>query len=91
MLAVIIIVALMIPLVAVVLDSQLGRAVASRLERGSGRDDGTLQERLALLESEVERLSLELHRLEEQSEFLHQLLEERPAPDRALPSDGSNA
>jgi cell division protein FtsB len=63
---------LLIPLLAVVLDSQLGRALARRVEEG-----GTGSERLAALEAEVERLGRELERLQEQTEFVDRLLEER--------------
>ena len=78
----IIILALLIPLIAVVLDSQLGRALAARLERD--RVGGASDERLAALESEVDRLSREVRRLEEQTEFLHRLLENKPAQRGAL-------
>lgn len=72
---------LLIPLLAVVLDSQLGRALARRIE-GKGSED----RRVARLEAEVERLARELDRLQEQSDFLTRLLEER---DRdALPPGG---
>ena len=63
---------LLIPLVAVVLDSQLGRALARRIEGNGG--DGP---RLAALESEVERLGRDLERLQEQTAFVERLLEER--------------
>lgn len=73
---------LLIPLLAVVLDSQVGEALAHRLE---GRDPGPardrLTERIRYLEGEVERLSAEVQRLDEESEFLHKLLAERPPPD----------
>lgn len=82
----VIFVALLIPLIAVVLDSQLGRALAARLERPSVPADPALADRVAALEAEVERLSGELRSLEEQSEFLQRLLEEKPAPGGALPS-----
>lgn len=89
MIAIIIILALLIPLVAVVLDSQLGRALAARLEREGGGTAAS-RERIAALESEVERLGTKLQRLEEQGDFLHRLLEERPAAERTLPSGESN-
>lgn len=89
MIAIIIILALMIPLVAVVLDSQLGRALAARLERDGGTSGAMLRERVAALESEIERLTAEVGRLGEQGEFLHRLLEERPAAERTLPSGDS--
>jgi hypothetical protein len=63
---------LLIPLLAVVLDSQLGRALARRVEAG-----GDAGARLKALESEVERLARELERVQEQAEFVDRLLEER--------------
>jgi hypothetical protein len=76
----------LIPLLAIVLDSQLGRALASRLEgrRLDGSGDLTA-ERIAFLESEMERLTSEITRLDEESQFLHQLLAERPEHEAALP------
>lgn len=63
---------LLIPLFAVILDSQLGRALARRIEEGGSPGD-----RLAALESEVERLGRELELLREQTEFVDRLLEEK--------------
>jgi hypothetical protein len=64
---------LLIPLFAVILDSQLGRALARRIEEGqSGAGD-----RLAALETEIERLSRELELLREQTEFVDRLLQEK--------------
>lgn len=83
---IILVLVLLIPILAIVLDSQLGRALASRLERRSlGEPDGLMGERVGYLEGEVERLSQELVRLEEESRFLHQLLEERHGGAGALP------
>ena len=77
---------LLIPILAIVLDSQVGRALASRLERkGLGQPDDLLQERLMYLEGEVERLSKEVGRLDDEGEFLQQLLEKRPDGLGALP------
>ena len=81
---VVLLVALLIPLTAVVLDSQVGRAIAARLE-GSRQPAGTLPDRVALLEGEVDRLSKELERLNEESAFLHRLLEEKPPAGTLLP------
>lgn len=77
---------LLIPILSIVLDSQVGKALATRLER-RGLDDGDriADERIALLESETERLGSEIDRLSEESRFLHRLLTER-TPDRHLPS-----
>lgn len=69
---------LLIPLLAVVLDSQLGRTLAQRLERNrvtSGEE--VMAERVAFLEGEIERLSGEVDRLHEESDFLHRLLSDR--------------
>lgn len=81
----VLLVALLIPLTAVVLDSQVGRAIAARLEgRRGGLGDG-MDRRLAVLEGEVDRMARELQRLEEENAFVRQLLEDKPPPDRSLP------
>ena len=80
MIQIIFILVLLIPILAIVLDSPVGRALAGRLERrslGSETDDLTV-ERLASLEGELERLTTEVRRLEEESQFLHKLLTDRP-------------
>lgn len=76
-------VVLLIPLLAVILDSQVGKALAHRLE-GPGADavQARLEERIRFLEGEIERLSHQVERLEEESDFLHELLAERPPPDQ---------
>jgi hypothetical protein len=85
-LQIILFLALLIPILAIVLDSQLGRALASRLERrGLEQPDDLMSERIGYLEGEVERLSQELGRLDEESRFLYQLLDERPGGAGALP------
>ncbi|MFC1661608.1 hypothetical protein ACFL3S_09180 [Gemmatimonadota bacterium] len=83
---------LLIPILAIVLDSQVGRALASRLERrGLAHPDDLLLERLGYLEGEVERLSQEVGRLDEEGRFLTKLLEERPGAEGALPPGDQNA
>lgn len=82
--SVFLIIVLLIPLIAVILDSRLGRALASRIEGGTPDNA-----RLAALEAEVDRLSSQLEQLQEQTEFVTRLLEERtgdPEP-RRLPPD----
>jgi uncharacterized membrane protein len=70
--SVVIILLLLIPLFAVVMDSPLGQALARRVE-GGVQDDA----RLRAVETEVEQLARDMERLQEQSEFLTKLLEER--------------
>lgn len=70
--SVFLILVLLIPLAAVVLDSRLGQALARRIERGSPDDA-----RLRALESEVERLAAAVDRVEEQTDFMTRLLDER--------------
>jgi cell division protein FtsB len=83
---IIFILVLLIPILAIVLDSQLGRALAQRLERGRlDEPDRHLAERLGYLENEVDRLNGEVQRLTEESDFLHKLLAERAGDD----DDGS--
>ena len=79
---------LFVTLSAIVLDSQVGRAIAARLEQNPKGIDVSQVSRLNALESEVERLSREVGRLEEETVFLHKLLEDRP---RELPPGDSNA
>jgi hypothetical protein len=82
----ILVLVVLIPLLAIVLDSQVGRALASRLEGKnipSGGDVNT--ERLTFLEGEIERLASEVERLDEEGRFLQRLLEERhPDDERKL-------
>lgn len=75
---------LMIPLVAAVLDSPLGRALAARIERRGLAGEEGLGTRLAALEAETERLAAEVEKLQEESEFLRRLLEGKP-PANPLP------
>ena len=69
---------LLIPILSIVLDSHLGRALAARVER---RDIGPtrelLDDRIAFLEGEVDRLAAEVKCLDEEGQLLHQLLETR--------------
>ena len=84
---IVLVLVVLIPLLAIVLDSQLGRALASRLERrGLDGPPDLMAERMAFLEGEVERLNSEISRLDEESQFLHKLLAERhPDEGAALP------
>lgn len=77
MLEVIIILALLIPLIAVILDSPPARALAARLEKEIRTPTTPVDERVGALETEVERLSAEVERLREEGAFLQRLLEAR--------------
>lgn len=76
---VIIVFGLLIPeILSTVLDSRLGRAVAAHIEsRGQVGEAEDLRDRLRHLENEVDRLSSDIQRLTEESEFLQALLSER--------------
>jgi hypothetical protein len=69
---------ILIPLFAVVLESPVAQAIATRLERRdtNGAPEQTI-DRIAYLEAEVDRLTNELMSLKEESQFLHRLLTER--------------
>jgi hypothetical protein len=84
----ILVLVVLIPLLAIVLDSQVGRALASRLERrGLGGPADLTAERIAFLEGEVERLASEVMRLDEEGQFVTKLLTEgREAEGGSLPS-----
>ena len=89
MVLMILLLVLLIPALAIVLDSPVGRALAERMERRglpSGADDHT-SKRLSHLEGEVERLTIEVSRLEEESQFLNKLLTDRPASPLLPPGE----
>lgn len=79
---------LMIPILAIVLDSDLGKAIARRLERGRLSEGGEhVHDRLVYLESELDRLGKDVERLEDESRFLQNLLAEGPESGRLPPAD----
>ena len=86
-LAVILIVALMIPVAAILVDSPLGRSVARRLEGGPGAGAAPelrdLQHKVEALETEIEDLSRSLAGMRDEVQFLQRLLED---PHRKKPT-----
>lgn len=83
-------VVLLIPILAIVLDSDLGKAIARRLERGRLREGGEpMHDRLVYLESELDRLGKDVERLDEESRFLQNLLAERSESGRLPPGEGA--
>ena len=84
-LQIIVVLVLLIPILAIVLDSHVGKALAARMEgRSLEAGDDLVTDRMSYLEGEVERLNTEIIRLSEESDFLHKLLDDRPER-RALP------
>lgn len=80
-LAVILIVALMIPVAAILVDSPLGRSVARRLEGQGGGAGPTpelrdLQRKVELLETEIEDLTRSLSGMRDELQFVQRLLED---------------
>lgn len=75
-------VALMIPIVAILVDSPLGRSIAHRLEGGgTGTGElGDLHRKVDLLESEVEELHRSLSGMKDELQFVQRLLEKPKTP-----------
>ena len=72
-------VALMIPIVAILVDSPLGRSIARRLEGGAAGAAGPalqdLNKKVELLEGEVEELHRSLSGMKDELQFVQRLLE----------------
>lgn len=87
-----ILVALLIPILAIVIDSPVARSWARRLERREGLTgrDQELLERLDQLEDEVEGLNRALETNREDVQFLSRLLQQ-PDQRSALPSGADDA
>jgi hypothetical protein len=89
-LGLLVLVALMIPLVVVLVDSPIGKALARRLEGPDATPQALadLVKKIEILESEVDDLSRQLEALREENQFLQRLIEESPArphPPPVLP------
>lgn len=82
--ALILLVALLIPIMGIVVDSPIGRALARRLEGPQAAPPGLaeLAKKVDLLEAEVDDLNRAMQSLQDESAFLQRLLAspERPAP-----------
>jgi hypothetical protein len=84
---VVLLVALMIPITAILLDSPLGRSVARRLE-GQGPGDGggqgmrQLERRLEALETDLEDVNRSLAGMREELQFVQRLLEDPTKKNR---------
>jgi len=81
-LAVILIVALLIPVAAILVDSPLGKSVARRME-GRVDDGGNLQRKVETMEAEIEELNRSVAGMREELQFMQRLLED---PRRKKPT-----
>jgi hypothetical protein len=75
--ALILLVALLIPIMGIVVDSPIGRALARRLEGPQASPPGLaeLAKKVDLLEAEVDDLTRSMQTLQDENAFLHRLLE----------------
>lgn len=85
--AFVILVMLMIPLLAIVIDSDFGRAFARRISRDSQAGDDEMVARVERLEGEVRYLGETLEALREETTFMRSLLENKPEPRSLPPGD----
>ena len=79
LLAVILVVALMIPIVAILADSPLGHSIARRMEGRGEAGDGAVQlleRRIAVLETDLEDLSRSMVGMRDELQFMQRLLED---------------
>jgi hypothetical protein len=86
LIALLLFVALLIPIIGILVDSPIGRAVARRLEgpEQSPVGLGELSKRIELLESEVDDLMRSVQTLQDENAFLQRLLED-PSQRASLP------
>ncbi|HMH81496.1 MAG TPA: hypothetical protein VK531_01390 [Gemmatimonadales bacterium] len=84
-LVVVLLVALMIPITAILLDSPLGRSIARRLETqgdtggagpGAGAGVRQLEQRVEVLETDLEDLNRSIAGMREELQFVQRLLED---------------
>jgi len=84
-LAVILVVALLIPVAAILVDSPLGKSMARRMEGGAGGEGGAdgaapelrdMQRKVDLLESEIDDLNRSVTGMREELQFMQRLLED---------------
>jgi hypothetical protein len=86
--ALILLVALLIPIMGIIIDSPIGRALARRLEGPQSAPPGLdeLAKKVDLLEAEVDDLARGMQTLQDENAFLQRLLESSqrqtlPPPD----------
>ena len=86
LIGIIMLVALMIPIFGIVVDSPIGRAIARRVEGPAAvpASVADLGRKVELLEAEVDDLARAVETLREENQFLQRLLEDSPGRN-ALP------
>jgi hypothetical protein len=79
-LGIILLVALLIPIVGIVIDSPIGKALARRLEgpEATPPDLKELSREVEVLRGEVDDLQRSVQSLQEENQFLQRLLEDHP-------------
>jgi hypothetical protein len=84
--ALILLVALLIPIMGIVIDSPIGRALARRLEGPAQATPALvdLAKKVELLEAELDDLARSVQTLQDENAFLQRLLESSP-PRTTLP------
>ena len=89
--ALILIVALLIPIMGIVVDSPIGRAIARRLEGPQAAPPGLaeLAKKVELLEADVDDLNRSVQTLQEENTFLQRLLADPSARSTLPPPPGS--
>ena len=89
--ALFLLVALLIPILGIVVDSPIGRALARRLEGPvqTPPDVAALSKRVELLEAEVDDLNRTVQTLQDEAAFLQKLLADPASRDTTLPPSSS--
>jgi hypothetical protein len=89
--ALFLLVALLIPILGIVVDSPIGRALARRLEgpQITPPDVADLAKRVELLEAEVDDLNRTLQSLQDENAFLQRLLADPASRGTLPPPSGS--
>ena len=84
--AFVIVLVLLIPILAIVIDSQVGQALANRISRSVPEGSREMAARVESLEAEVRYLSESLESLREESGFVRALMEGPPPTEEASES-----
>jgi uncharacterized SAM-binding protein YcdF (DUF218 family) len=84
---IILIIALLIPIMGIIIDSPIGRALARRLEgpQPVAPEVSDLAKKVELLESEVDDLTRLVQSLQEETTFLQRLIEDQQSRPRIPP------